>query len=383
MNIIKKIVRKFGVDIIRYSNDSAGHSKVEEKEEQVPLISKEEASKILASVGRKSGIPTFTYFERPHKSSLLMEEAENLWWNSHGNLVEKVWVLSDPVNYKYRNDYVSKAAAFFKGDKNTKAKVLDLGCGSGWFGRMIADEHLEYFGMDFSATQIEIANKKKETSLNKDYLNYYCLSDIKQLDNLNEITGVVIHAFLHHLYWEDLDNLFSELGQILPVGCKFFIVEPTYPDPLVKQNGSDVFLKILQDYLANYREYRGKLKRQLIKDGMYDTQTASELNNIVSESDLNGFFLSPKEVPFRIGEFRSFLDKYLEIKNVFACGIINLETAQFIDRITSRELQDHYSELLFPVANTIDRILLNNNYFESDQSNYIFTSFEGVLKKIN
>ena len=258
MNIIKKIARVFGFDIIRFSKPKttlstkiSNTNKVSNKE----VISGEFAKEVLESVGRKSNISSFTYFNRPDKSSEKMELAENLWWNENGKIIEKVWVLSDDLNSRYRSAYVSKAADFFKTHKG-EARILDLGCGSGWFGRMIANEHMNYVGMDFSSTQIEIANQKKEGLKNEKYLNYYCVSDIENIPNLEQTTGVVIHAFLHHLYWEDLRALFNKLHLILPEGCKFFIMEPIYPD-LINQTNPDIIKKKLLavELLSAFRKY--------------------------------------------------------------------------------------------------------------------------------
>lgn len=379
MNIIKRVARKLGFDIVRYSTPALPKKKPQTPN-QKPVLSVKLASEALESVGRNLDTPLFTYYTRPEKSSPVMEEAENLWWNSHGKLIEKVWVLSESVNALYRNDYVLKAAAFFK-KENKNAKILDLGCGSGWFGRMIADEDLEYYGMDFSSTQIEIANNEKEKSRNKKQLNYYCLSDIKKIEKLNEITGVVIHAFLHHLYWDELNVLFKELATILPNGCKFFIVEPVYPDPTNQKNESGSLSKISESFIINYRNYLTTFKTELIAKGLYDTKTEDELNEVFLESSRNGFFLSPKEVPFKLTEFKSFLNKYVSIENIFHCGVVDLETAQFIDRIKSKKEQDYYKEQLFPLANSIDKFLLSTDYFETNQNNYLFTAFECTLNK--
>jgi 2-polyprenyl-3-methyl-5-hydroxy-6-metoxy-1,4-benzoquinol methylase len=382
MNIIRRIVRNFGVDVVRYTapeSDATNHD-ANNFATQPRVISASLAAEALKSVGRSQAMPVHTYYERPDRSSGTMEQAENLWWNTHGRLIEKVWVLSEVVNHQYRKDYVAKGVEFLK-QGNAKAKILDLGCGSGWFGRMAADENLEYHGMDFSSTQIEIANSEKEKSPNKAYLNYYCLTDFKQIKNLNEITGIVIHAFLHHLYWEELYNLFKELVTVLPDGCKFFIVEPIYPDKTEKIGTSQDVLNSMNNLRDGYRNYLKAIKKDLTAKNLFDTQTQTELDNIVSESTSNGFFFSPKEVPFRISEFTGFLNKYLHVDGIFHCGVVNIETAQFIDRIMSKEKQDYYSGLLFPFAKTLDQILLSNKYFEANQDTYLFTAFKCTLNK--
>lgn len=384
MNIIKKIVQQLGFDIVRYSPPSISSNNTSANQNgrlyQAPVISSLLATKALETVGRRPDIPVFTYYERPDKSSSSMEEAENLWWNEHGKLIEKVWVLSETINRQYRRNYVSEAVSFFK-QGSKKSKILDLGCGSGWFGRMIADESLEYHGMDFSSTQIEIANIEKQRSPNKDFLNYYCLTDFKKIEGLHEVTGVVIHAFLHHLYWDELHNLFRELISVLPAGCKFFILEPIYPERFDQPPVSPQLGKSFKELTGGYRSYLQAIKSDLISKNLYDTKTESELNKVVSESAMNGFFFSPKEVPFKINEFTNFLKNYLCVDGMFHCGVLNLETAQFIERIDSNEMQEHYSKLLFPLVESLDETLMSSNYFEANQEAYLFTAFKCTLNR--
>ena len=374
----------FGYNIEKYYNPRTAGNRILSIHGQIgqkaPSIPTEMATKALISVGRKPHIRAFAFYERPKKSSAEMDKLENIWWNSNSNIIEKVWVFSEDVNISYRKPYVSRAALFFK--ENVKeSKILDLGCGSGWFGRMIADKDIEYYGMDFSSTQIDIANSKKQKVLNKNYLNYYCINDFKKINNISSITGVVIHAFLHHLYWEELYLLFDELAEILPNDCKFFITEPIYPN----QNNIKYISKEEEnsniEFVKAYRLKLDLIKNELINKNLYDTKTEYELMKLCMESNQNGFFLSPKEVPFKLNEFQTFLTKYLKIEKQYHCGVLNLETAQLIERINTKELQEHYSRLLFPIANSLDKNLLNNYYFETNQNNYLFTVFECVLYK--
>lgn len=384
MRIIKRIARLLGYSIKKYSDPSAFSNRIlslhPEIKNNAPLITQEQAVEALKSVGRNTGVNAFTYYKRPNKSSAAMEDLESKWWNANGKLIEKVWVFSKDTNNSYRKNYVSRAASFFK-EPGKKAKILDLGCGSGWFGRMIADAELEYHGLDFSSTQIDIAKSEKQRSPNKNYLNYYCSSDLKNIEHLDTFTGVVIHAFLHHLYWEELEQLFKELAKLLPNGCKFFIMEPVYPG---KNNAINIAAneQSCNNELVNaYRKNLDHIKNKLIDKDLYDTKTESELIELGSESDKNGFFLSPKEVPFEMTEFQTFLTKYIKIENTFNCGVLNLETAQLLERIRSKEMQDHYSQLLLPMVNSLDTFLISNHYFEANPNNYLFTAFECVLNK--
>lgn len=383
MSIISKIARLFGYSLAKYSDPVSFSKKVAalhpNTHKTTAIISSSEASDALKSVGRSAKLNPFVYYPRPEKSSAAMERLENTWWNAHGRLIEKVWVFSDETNSDYRKAYVSRAAEFFR-QSGGKTRILDLGCGSGWFGRMIVAPDLEYIGTDFSSTQIEIANQEKQRSPFKDQLSYYCVSDLKTIPNIQTISGVVIHAFLHHLYWNELHDLFSELASTLPENCKFFIVEPVYPEA-----GVDLVNTSMQKHtcelVKTFRSYLNSLKIKLADEGKYDTLMESNLLRIESESAQNGFFFSPKEVPFRLGELKVFLEKYLRIEKVFPCGILNLETAQFLEKITDKTTRNHYSGLLFPLVNPLDEFLLRNGYFESNPDNYLFTAFECSLRK--
>jgi 2-polyprenyl-3-methyl-5-hydroxy-6-metoxy-1,4-benzoquinol methylase len=382
MKLIAKIARKFGYNIVRYKDPNSASKKIAQlhvDQITLPLIKQSEAHKALQGVNRQTNISSFTYFERPQKTTESIDRLESLWWNTHGELIDKVWGFSEKVNFLYRNNYVAQAATFFKhNEKNPK--ILDLGCGSGWFGRMIVDPELEYHGVDFSSTQIKIANQDKETSPNKNQLHYYCLEDFKEIENLQSFTGVVIHAFLHHLCWEELSDLFDDLKQFLPAGCKFFIVEPVYPD--AHQIGIDKNEQSFNlNFVLNYRAKLNQIKLGLIDQNIFDTQTEYNLNKVGAESQNNGFFFSPKEVPFRMTEFKNFLSPYLKIEHTFQCGVLDLETAQLIELINDAAVQQKYADLLFPLANALDRFLLLNQYFEANENNYLFTAFQGVLVK--
>lgn len=378
MNIIRKITRKFGFDLVRYSNGTSTAAEIRPARKNIPaLISRERAEQVLKSVGRTTDTPAFTWYSRPQKSSQALDEAENLWWNAHGKLIEKVWVLSEKVNNEYRKTYVSEAESFFR-DSNGKAKILDLGCGSGWFGRMIAGKGLEYYGMDFSSTQIEIANAEKEHAENREHLHYYCLTDFKKIENLNEITGVVIHAFLHHLYWEELHMLFRELVEVLPDGCKFFILEPVYEDPAATDPAMQDSLNAM---ILSHRNHLALIKKDCIANDEFDIETETTLNEIVEESSVNGFFFSPKEVPFRMKEFTEFLKNYVHVESVLPTGVLDIETAQFIEKIRPAQKREQLCSTLLPFVRSLDRILIANNYSAANTGTYLFTAFKCILNK--
>ena len=89
---------------------------------------------------------------------------------------------------------------FFKKKLKKKGKILDLGCGPGYFTLELARAGFDVVGVDISKGAI---NSAKQTMLNlkkgkKLKLKYIC-SDLKNLNFVNEFDGVLCSGFLHHI----------------------------------------------------------------------------------------------------------------------------------------------------------------------------------------
>ena len=89
---------------------------------------------------------------------------------------------------------------FFKKKLKKKSKILDLGCGPGYFTLELARAGFDVVGVDISHGAI---NSAKQTMLNlkrgkKLKLKYIC-SDLKNLNFDNEFDGVLCSGFLHHI----------------------------------------------------------------------------------------------------------------------------------------------------------------------------------------
>jgi 2-polyprenyl-3-methyl-5-hydroxy-6-metoxy-1,4-benzoquinol methylase len=374
--MIRRLVRLFGYDLINRQNvKRLSHNRAFNKQKY--FISREESEKALKTVGRKPMRP-FQFFQRPYETSTLINELENRWWNGAGNIIEKVWVLPDDICSKLRYDYVKKASAFFR--QASVSTILDLGCGSGWIGRMIADENLIYVGIDFSETQISIAKAKSAEALNSTYLSYYCINDFASLPELKDINGIIIHAFLHHLYGEELNTLFKKLQAFLPKGCKFFIMEPVYPKK-VNRSMSEDKKQMAGDLIQSAKAFLSSTKLRLINENKLDCSTENELDALIVESNRNGFFFSPKEVPFKFAEIESFLSKYGIINNFYYCGVLNLEAAQLLALIPDKNLREDWSNIILPFINKIDQFVIESGYFDNREDQYLFTCFEFTLDK--
>jgi SAM-dependent methyltransferase len=271
-----------------------------------------------------------------------------------------------------RYDYVKKASEFFR--QSCVSTVLDLGCGSGWIGRMIADESLRYIGTDFSETQISIAKAKSAESGNSSYLSYYCIDDISNLTEINSINGIIIH----HLYGQELNDLFDKLKAVLPKGCKFFIMEPVYPKSIY-HDYSDENKNMAEDLIQSAKAFLNSVKLRIIEENKFDCTTVREIDSLIEESNRNGFFFSPKEVPFKFVEIETLLYKYGTIDDFYYCGVLNVEAAQMLALITDVKLREEWSKIIVPFIKQIDHFILASGYVNNNENQYLFTCFEFTL----
>lgn len=365
MSKLRNWLRKSGFDVVRYN---------ENDKEVIPIVAEKERSEvetILKSVGRTERKSVFQPFSRPDSSTQELDNLENKWWNAYGDLIEQVWVLPDEVNDLLRGPYVKKAKDFFLADAPS-AKILDLGCGSGWFGRMLADDRIEYLGTDFSSTQIKIANDKLKSIENKGTISYICSHDLAEIPDLSSYTGVVINAFLHHLYWDELTIIFDLLAKSLSSGCKVFILEPVYPP---KSNEISDISSAMSSGVSKWFEC---MSEKIKASGEYDQETDQKLLRLFKESDELGYFLSPKEVPFDPIKFRSFLNNYVEIIDDYPTGVHDIAFAQLCAKIKGESKRKEFLAF-FTAIRAIDKQLIDapNGL---DANTYLFTAFECKLK---
>lgn len=98
------------------------------------------------------------------------------------------------------------------------AKVLDLGCNSGYETSRMKDLGLNPVGLDFSEKSIELAQKK-----NKDIL-FVCDNMLNDLTYLGKFDGVVAIASIIHIPNESLELCFKRIYDILNDDGYLFMV---------------------------------------------------------------------------------------------------------------------------------------------------------------
>lgn len=118
---------------------------------------------------------------------------------------------------------------FFKKNLKKRAKILDLGCGPGYFSLELARAGFNVVGVDISKGAISSAkqtmlNLKRSKSLK---LKYIC-SDLKKLNFKEEFDGVLCSGFLHHI--KNVSKLSLQIKKSMKKKSYLLIYEPQHKE---------------------------------------------------------------------------------------------------------------------------------------------------------
>jgi len=312
---------------------------------------------------------------REDNTSKKINFLEHQWWEENADIIERVWEMDYEISSKVRKNYINNARNFFK-KGNQKVTILEIGCGSGWVGQMLAGANLHIIGTDFSKSQIALAKKNaKKRKLGK-FTKYYVL-DSSHWPKETQIDGILIHAFLHHLDNQEIEHLFLELKKRFKKGTKIWIYEPTFYRILRKKKieislETKLLLKIAVYFAVILEEIYNKkniLKKEKIEKFLELQQTA------VKEE----WYLSPKEIPFDLNEFSHKLKKYFRVENHYWATIYLIGWVAKINLIKNKLLKKIVTNLFLPLFILADKkICLEKDYLKSIlvYPNYAFHVWE-------
>ena len=302
---------------------------------------------------------------RIQTSSPALDQEEVEWWNAHADLIERIWGLSDALCREVRGGYLAEIRALFqKITGKKKLHLLEIACGSGWPGRLLADPDTRVTGLDFSEKQIQLAREKAAAS-GAMHCDYRCadVSEIPALLAGGEFDGSFIHCGIHHLSGDELRAAARSLSAA-PRGTPVILVEPVYHD---RRNFFGGFLARILD--AAYRALQSRLTPGFAPDHTI----AADTQALLEKADRASWFLSPKEMPFTLAELETVFGGFFTIGDVGIVTHYTLRLGQFLTTLDDTKAADAIGAKWLPRLNGLDRCLIRTGLAAQLTGQYFFT----------
>lgn len=301
---------------------------------------------------------------RRFQPDLQEDRAEHAWWNTNANLVERVWANDDDTRHALRAHYLSKARLFLTESEAAESLIVEIGCGSGWVGRsLVRGARSRLLGIDLSETQVEIARKNAEAEGLSSQCVYLCanLSDAAPpIGDVRAVSGIVIHAILHHLTWSEIDHVLADVAKV-GRAAKLFAYEPVFfphEKPSVGLVGHIVRLlaiSITFCVLLAMRVY-GRATATARDRGF-----AAQVDRVSREAAKNTWVLSPKEIVFERSELLNTLEKHFVVNRSYLCNYTDMVAAGMASVLRQRGREERvFLNAFMPVLRALDRWLVSS-----------------------
>jgi 2-polyprenyl-3-methyl-5-hydroxy-6-metoxy-1,4-benzoquinol methylase len=314
-------------------------------------------------IPRRVNSSAFTRRERLATSTPQLDELEELWWDAQSDLVECLWGLPEEVRSVLRRDFARRARTFFTG-----SRIVEIACGSGWPGRMIAGTGIRIVGYDLSAQQVKLAQEKAAKEGLATECEYHH-GDITAIA-IEDFDGAFIHAGLHHLADDEVEALLDRLARGGPA-FKVLLYEPVYPRPLNLPAA-------LRSVLVHAIRLMVRIVTPPERKFSYDKETVKRLDEAVRASSDQGWFFSPKEAPFEKTRLVAELVKRFRIVRVYPCHFRSIDVAQKVALIIGKADRDRALARYLEPALRLDKLLFATGLHRLFADRYVFYGFELV-----
>ncbi|QNI30776.1 methyltransferase domain-containing protein [Alloacidobacterium dinghuense] len=286
------------------------------------------------------------------------------WWDANAEHIERIWGLSQPLCVGVRQRYIEDIRGIFLRLKEVKPlRILEIACGSGWPGRILASSELRVTGVDFSEMQIQIARLKAAEigQTNCDYVQMD-INGMNESFQSGQFDGAFIHCGIHHLSTPELVE-FSELLGRSPRGFPVILVEPVYLDQ--KHLLGSLLGKAINAlfYLLAFCSFAGFPADETVR------KTTQRLADLATDK---GWFFSPKEVPFDTDEIRSLFSPYFEIMEITPVTYFGLRAAQYAATLRDEDRASRAALRIIPLLNFVDRLLIKTKLLPTTTRDYLF-----------
>ena len=229
-----------------------------------------------------------------------LDAAELRWWERHAEVEERFcWVQPLRIRTLLRSHYVRRIVNAVP----PGGRVLEVGCGTGWFSLLLAQAGAgEVHGFDSSSAQIERARRDLAGSGLEGRVQFHTTggADLADLQELAPFNTVVVHGVLHHLSEVELRDLMRTLRSLAPE-AGFFAVEPVWLGEGKPTRWTGMLARIIDRLVLLPRlGQRSGLRRV----------SAGEA---AAQAVVDGRGDSPKETPFLRGEMERLLSSDVTI----------------------------------------------------------------------
>jgi SAM-dependent methyltransferase len=284
--------------------------------------------------------------------------------------------MHDNFSRSVRGQYLQRAREFLlRGRKH--ASVLELGCGSGWVGQMIAGPDLTILGVDFSEEQIRLAQKNAEMKRLARYCRYALAEGGGWSSEAAGVEGVLIHCYLHHLSGDEVKEVLDELKSKLAPHTPLWFYEPAF---YLRDAPARVSPLVASERAAGKAEcVVSQLTSFYTRLGLLDWQTRDAFHALTDQAERMGWYLSPKEVPFDVDAFSAEIQKRFTVLNGYWATVRLIGWVYQSNLLRSKLLRGVVAKVIVPVLARVDRrIAADAGYVRRElvAPNYAFRVWE-------
>jgi ubiquinone/menaquinone biosynthesis C-methylase UbiE len=157
----------------------------------------------------------------------------------------------------------SRRVKMLTGHVHPGQKVLELGCGTGYFTRSLASTGAEITAIDISPDLLEVARRDcPHANITFEIQNAYALS--YSAETFDYVVG---SSVLHHL---EIDAAIREIHRVTKVGGGIYFTEPNMLNPQIAlQKNVPTIKKRLGDSPDETAFFRWSLRRRLERAGFH------------------------------------------------------------------------------------------------------------------
>ena len=209
----------------------------------------------------------------------------------------------------------------FKSSLKKGSKILDLGCGPGYFSLELARNGFDITGVDISEGAISEAIKTSNKKKNKNLKLKYFAKSYSDLNINEKFDGILCSGFLHHI--PDIKKVSKILSKIAKKGCLLIIHEPQHLDFDERDAAEVLLLRSVFASLGLWYNKKFKIAkseteyRKLLKELVYEYKFERDKQEKGGQS--------PNDLSCDKEEILNSLKKYFLIKKLIPSFLILID----------------------------------------------------------